>query len=79
MPAVDQPPRDIAVAVGDVASLPLFVYGTLAPGEVRWFALSGRIVGDPIPDAVTGHLYDTGWDYPAWVPGPSTGECPGCC
>ena len=57
-------------------ALPLFVYGTLQPAEVRWFALAGRTLGDPVPDAVAGRLYDTGWGYPAWVPGPD-GAVPG--
>ncbi|HEX7135725.1 MAG TPA: gamma-glutamylcyclotransferase family protein [Iamia sp.] len=47
-------------------ALPLFVYGTLMPGHLRWpvlepHALSWR------PAAVEGHLYDTGEGWPAAV------------
>lgn len=57
-------------------TLPLFLYGTLKPGEVRWFALDGRTVGEPVEAHVPGHLYDTGWGYPAWVPA-DEGSVPG--
>jgi gamma-glutamylcyclotransferase (GGCT)/AIG2-like uncharacterized protein YtfP len=47
-------------------ALPLFVYGTLMPGHLRWpvlepHALSWR------PAAVEGHLYDSGEGWPAAV------------
>lgn len=46
--------------------MPVFVYGTLQPGEVRWFALEGRVVDDAgEPDHVLGRLWDTGRDFPA--------------
>jgi len=46
--------------------MPVFVYGTLQPDEVRWFALEGRVedhAGEP--DHVWGRLWDTGHGYPA--------------
>lgn len=43
----------------------LFVYGTLMPGEERWPILEQFVVGDGVPDAVAGLLYDTGEGYPA--------------
>ncbi len=43
----------------------LFVYGTLAPGNVAWSVLEPWVIGDPGPDAVAGRLYDTGRGYPA--------------
>ena len=46
--------------------LPVFVYGTLQPDEVRWFALVDRVVDHAgVPDHVRGRLWDTGFDYPA--------------
>jgi len=46
--------------------MPVFVYGTLQPGEVRWFALDGKVlVPEGEPDTVRGRLWDTGFDYPA--------------
>ena len=52
------------VVDGDL--LPVFVYGTLQPDEVRWFALASRVVDHVgIPDHVRGRLWDTGYDYPA--------------
>ena len=61
-------PRLAPVPSSGAPSLPLFLYGTLKPGESRWFALEGRTVGEARPAQVPGHLYDTGWGYPAWVP-----------
>ncbi len=43
----------------------LFVYGTLLPGEERWWILEQFVVGDGTNDSVTGVLYDTGEGYPA--------------
>lgn len=43
----------------------LFVYGTLRPGEARWPFLQPYVVDEGAPDAVLGHLYDTGLGYPA--------------
>ncbi len=43
----------------------LFVYGTLAPGEVRWHHLAPFVVGDAVETAVGGDLYDTELGYPA--------------
>ena len=47
--------------VVDGELLPVFVYGTLQPDEVRWFALEGRVRNPQgEADAVTGRLWDTG-------------------
>jgi len=43
----------------------LFVYGTLLPGEERWWVLQHIVIGSGAPDAVLGLLYDTGEGYPA--------------
>lgn len=45
----------------------LFVYGTLRPGQQRWPFLAPFVVGEGMPDAVAGALYDTGVGYPAAV------------
>ncbi len=45
----------------------LFVYGTLRPGDVRWAILQPFVVDGGMPDSVSGHLFDTGFDYPAAV------------
>ena len=45
---------------------PLFVYGTLMPGHLRWEVLEPHAVGWR-PAAVEGHLYDTGRGWPAAV------------
>lgn len=50
--------------------LPLFVYGTLMPGHLRWPVLEPHALGWR-PAAVEGHLYDTGEGWPAAV------FCPG--
>ena len=42
----------------------LFVYGTLAPGSSAADVLERWIVGEPVPDAVPGVLYDTTRGYP---------------
>jgi len=47
-------------------ALPLFVYGTLMPGHLRWAVLEPHAVGWR-PAAVEGHLYDTGQGWPAAV------------
>lgn len=46
--------------------LPLFVYGTLMPGHLRWGVLEPHALGWR-PAAVEGHLYDTGQGWPAAV------------
>jgi len=57
--------------------LPVFVYGTLQPGEVRWFALEGRVLDESgEPDHVVGQLWDTGLGYPALTLD-GTSLCPG--
>lgn len=43
----------------------LFVYGTLLPGEVRWYHLEPFVVGGGLVDSVPGVLSDTGAGYPA--------------
>ena len=45
----------------------LFVYGTLRPGDVRWYFLAPFVVDDGWLDTVRGQLFDTGLDYPAAV------------
>ncbi|HYI61456.1 MAG TPA: gamma-glutamylcyclotransferase family protein [Acidimicrobiales bacterium] len=45
---------------------PLFVYGTLMPGHLRWGVLEPHAVGWR-PAAVEGHLYDSGRGWPAAV------------
>lgn len=52
----------------DVAP-PLFTYGTLMPGHLRWGVLEPHVVGWR-PAAVEGRLYDTGEGWPAAVFGP---------
>lgn len=47
-------------------ALPIFVYGTLMPGHLRWGVLEPHAVGWR-PAAVEGHLYDTGEGWPAAV------------
>jgi gamma-glutamylcyclotransferase (GGCT)/AIG2-like uncharacterized protein YtfP len=47
-------------------TLPLFVYGTLMPGHLRWAVLEPHAVSWR-PAAVEGHLYDTGQGWPAAV------------
>lgn len=47
-------------------ALPLFVYGTLMPGHLRWGVLEPHAVGWR-PAAVEGRLYDTGQGWPAAV------------
>jgi gamma-glutamylcyclotransferase (GGCT)/AIG2-like uncharacterized protein YtfP len=49
-----------------MSALPLFVYGTLMPGHLRWAVLEPHAVGWR-PAAVEGHLYDTGQGWPAAV------------
>lgn len=50
-------------------ALPLFVYGTLMPGHLRWGVLEHHAVGWR-PAAIEGRLYDTGEGWPAAVFGP---------
>lgn len=62
---------------GHAAALaPLFVYGTLQPGESRWFALRDAVAGAPRRAEVAGAVWDTGYAYPAWTPSPA-GIVPG--
>ena len=51
---------------------PLFVYGTLMPGHLRWAVLEPHAVGWR-PAAVEGHLYDSGQGWPAAVFQPGDG------
>jgi gamma-glutamylcyclotransferase (GGCT)/AIG2-like uncharacterized protein YtfP len=48
-------------------TIPLFVYGTLAPGSDAWPVLAQWATGTPCADRVAGILYDTGRGYPAAV------------
>jgi gamma-glutamylcyclotransferase (GGCT)/AIG2-like uncharacterized protein YtfP len=45
----------------------LLVYGTLAPGQVRWHFLEPFVVAHHGEVEVDGTLYDTGRGYPAAV------------
>ncbi len=45
----------------------VFVYGTLAPGDVRWRFLAPYVADEGVPDSVGGRLFDTGCGYPAAV------------
>lgn len=45
--------------------LPLFAYGTLLPGEVRWPILAPYVVDEGVADTTGGRLFDTGVGYPA--------------
>lgn len=45
---------------------PLFVYGTLMPGHLRWGVIEPHAAGWR-PAAVEGHLYDSGRGWPAAV------------
>lgn len=47
--------------------LPLFAYGTLLPGDVRWPFLAPFAVDHGDGDTVCGRLFDTGRGYPAAV------------
>jgi gamma-glutamylcyclotransferase (GGCT)/AIG2-like uncharacterized protein YtfP len=49
-----------------MAPPPLFVYGTLMPGHLRWAVLEPHAVSWR-PAAVEGQLYDTGQGWPAAV------------
>ena len=42
----------------------LFVYGTLMPGQARWWALQAHVLSSE-PAEAKGHLWDTGAGYPA--------------
>ncbi len=43
----------------------LFVYGTLQPGESRWYELAKFVVDEGVRTTVPGMVYDTGLGYPA--------------
>jgi len=45
---------------------PVFVYGTLKPGE-KMFRHISHTVRDIVPATITGHLYDTPFGYPLLV------------
>lgn len=47
--------------------LPLFAYGTLLPGEVRWGFLAPFVLDHGSDDTVRGDLFDTGQGFPAAV------------
>ncbi len=57
--------------LGPMAVPPLFVYGTLMPGHLRWVVLEPHAVGWR-PAAVEGRLYDSGQGWPAAVFAPGT-------
>lgn len=43
--------------------VPVFVYGTLRPGQSRWPALSD-LVESHVPASIHGHRFDTGYGFP---------------
>lgn len=47
--------------------IPVFVYGTLLPGESNHRVVAPYLTGEPSPGAVRGRLYDAG-EYPGLVP-----------
>lgn len=53
---------------------PVFVYGTLKPGE-RMFHHISHTVRDAVPATLSGRLYDTPFGYPLLV-GPDTEDEP---
>lgn len=53
------------VPVADGWPRELFVYGTLAPGEVAWPVLAPHVDGEPRRTSMAGTLFDTGLGYPA--------------
>lgn len=57
--------------------IPIFVYGTLKPGE-RMFRHISHTVRDAVPATITGCLYDTPFGYPLLV-GPGGAEEPAIC
>lgn len=58
---------EIASSVTHLFVTHLFVYGTLAPGDVRWPILAPFAADGGTSDAATGLLFDTGLGYPAAV------------
>jgi gamma-glutamylcyclotransferase (GGCT)/AIG2-like uncharacterized protein YtfP len=56
--------------------LPVFVYGTLMPGQCRWPLLS-PFAGSWQPATATGQLWDTGRGYPAACFDSGGGPVPG--
>ena len=52
---------------------PVFVYGTLKPGEKMWRHIR-HTVRDAVPAAVTGRLYETPFGYPLLVGAGAEGE-----
>jgi gamma-glutamylcyclotransferase (GGCT)/AIG2-like uncharacterized protein YtfP len=48
-------------------ALHLFVYGTLRPGDVRWWILEPFVADGGVDDTAPGDVYDTGLDYPAAI------------
>src|SRR5262249_30776779 len=67
-----------ARSIRRLSTVVLFVYGTLAPGQVAWSTLAphARATWET---QVDGHLYDTGRGYPAAVFGTGTGRVAGWC
>jgi hypothetical protein len=63
----DLPPAELPYPVAKVEGVPLFIYGTLKPGESRWPQLKPFLEGDLVPTHVGGRLWDTGLGHPAWT------------
>jgi gamma-glutamylcyclotransferase (GGCT)/AIG2-like uncharacterized protein YtfP len=47
--------------------IPVFVYGTLLPGESNYRVVAPHLTDAPVPGSVRGRLYDAG-PYPGLVP-----------
>lgn len=50
----------------DASPMPVFVYGTLRPGESRWPSITA-LVDHHEPTSLQGHRFDTGYGFPALV------------
>ena len=61
-----------------MSRITLFVYGTLAPGQVAWSTLAPHARAQ-WETYVHGRLYDTGRGYPAAVFGDGLGHVAGWC
>jgi gamma-glutamylcyclotransferase (GGCT)/AIG2-like uncharacterized protein YtfP len=53
---------------------PVFVYGTLKPGE-KMFRHISHVIRDAISATISGHLYETPFGYPLLV-SPGGEDCP---
>ncbi|MBC7246371.1 MAG: gamma-glutamylcyclotransferase [Actinobacteria bacterium] len=56
-----------------MSEIPVFVYGTLKPGE-KMFRHISHTVRNVVPACVPGHLYETPFGYPLLIPAPGEEE-----